>query len=378
MGGYLDETNFKNFHNLPQKIRDRELMLKGEWPNNECNYCKRIEDAGGVSERTGYINNIDMVPPELETDPTATHVTPRILEIYFSNLCNQSCVYCSPMFSSVIEHEIKKFGPISERYNLHGKWSAKPLYNQWKGEFWEWMEENAHHLYDFQVLGGEPMFQPEFNECLDFFERTENPNLNWKVFSNLKHDTKQFKVKMDKIVSLLERNKIRRFEVVCSIDCWDEEQEYARNGMSLKNWEDNFNILLSIPQISVFIQSTLSPITLPTAYKLTDKIVEWNKIKHIRQGWNVVAHPTFLDPSIFGHYLTEYTDKLMASAESLDNTYVNYLEGFAVQIKSSPVNHEQMTELRNYLDELDVRRKQDWRSIYPWMDEIFIKELGPK
>jgi organic radical activating enzyme len=378
MGGYLDETNFKNFHNLPLKIRDRELMLKGEWPNNECNYCKRIEDAGGVSERTGYINNIDMVPPELETDPTATHVTPRILEIYFSNLCNQSCVYCSPMFSSVIEHEIKKFGPISERYNLHGRWAAKPLYEQWKREFWEWMEENAQHLYDFQVLGGEPMFQPEFQECLDFFETHDNPNLNWKVFSNLKHNTQQFETKMNKIVSLIQRNKIRRFEIVCSIDCWDEEQEYARNGMTLRNWEDNFNILLNIPEISVFIQSTLSPITLPTAYKLTDKIVEWNKTKHIRQGWNVVAHPTFLDPSVFGDYLTEYTDKLVESASKLDNSYVNYLEGFAVQIKSSAVNKEQMAELRNYLDELDVRRNQNWRSIYPWMDKIFIKELDSK
>jgi len=135
---------------------------------------------------------------------------------------------------------------------------------------------------------------------------------------------------------------------------------------------------LSIPEISVFVQSTLSPITLPTAYKLTDKIVEWNKIKHIRQGWNVVAHPTFLDPSVFGHYLTEYTDKLVDSASRLDNSYVNYLEGFAVQIKSSEVNKEQMKELRDYLDELDVRRKQNWRGIYPWMDEIFIKELGPK
>jgi len=378
MGGYLDETNFKNFHNLPLKIRDRELMLKGEWPNNECNYCKRIEDAGGVSERTGYINDLDMVPPELETDPTATHVTPRILEIYFSNLCNQSCVYCSPMFSSVIEHEIKKFGPISKRYNLHGNWSAKPLYEQWKREFWEWMHENSMHLYDFQVLGGEPLFQPEFQECLDFFETHNNPNLNWKVFSNLKHNTQQFEVKMNKIVDLIKQKKIRRFEIVCSIDCWDEEQEYARNGMSLKNWEDNFNILLNIPEISILVQSTLSPITLPTAYKLTDKIVEWNKIKHIKQGWNVVAQPTFLDPSVFGDYLTEYTDKLVDSASRLDNSYVNYLEGFAVQIKSSPVNKEQMKELRDYLDELDIRRKQNWRGIYSWMDEIFIKELGPK
>ena len=194
-GGYLDTVDFKDFHNTPAKIRDRELMLKGEWPNNDCNYCKRIEDAGGISERTGYIKNLKQSPPELEIDPTATRVTPTILEIYFTNVCNQSCVYCSPMFSSVIEHEVKKFGPISDRYFLDGTWSTHPLYDKWKKEFWEWMHDNSTVLLDFQVLGGEPMFQAEFTECLEFFETHNNPKLNWKMFSNLKHDNKQFKKK---------------------------------------------------------------------------------------------------------------------------------------------------------------------------------------
>jgi len=380
-GGRLDEWNFKNFHNLPEKIRDRELMLDGKWPENECNYCKRIEDAGGISERSGYINTLDMVPPELELDPTATTVTPRILEIYFSNVCNQSCVYCSPMFSSVIEQELKKFGPLSNRYFLDGNWSPHPLYNQWKKEFWEWMHENSTHLYDFQVLGGEPMFQPEFNECLDFFETHSNPRLNWKMFSNLKHDTKQFKKKIEKIAELVRTSKIDRFELVCSIDCWGPEQEYARNGMTLENWEENFEYVLGIPEIRIFIQSTISPITLPTAYQLVDKIIKWNERKPVHQGWNVVANPPFLDPSIFGHYMTEYVDKLIESAEKLKRPHfpdISYLEGFGVQIKNAKVNLEMLKELRDYLDELDIRRNQNWRSIYPWMDEIFIKELGPK
>jgi hypothetical protein len=381
MGGHLNETNFKQFHNTPEKLRDRKLMLEGKWPENECNYCKRIEDAGGVSERNGYINDLDMVPPELETDPTAINVTPRILEIYFNNICNQSCVYCSPMFSSVIENEIRKHGPISDRYYLDGTWGENPLYQKWKKEFWEWMDENSTHLYDFQVLGGEPMFQPEFNECLDFFETHDNPNMNWKMFSNLKHDHEQFKTKINKMASLVQRNKLRKIEIVCSIDCWDEEAEYSRNGMSLTNWEENFEYLLSIPEIHIFIQSTISPITLPTAYKLVDKIVKWNERKPVHQGWNVVANPPFLDPSVFGHYMTEYVDELVASAENLKRPHfpdISYLEGFGVQIKNAPVNLEMMRELRDYLDVLDKRRNQNWRNIYPWMDEIFTKELGPK
>ena len=153
--------------------------------------------------------------------------------------------------------------------------------------------------------------------------------------------------------------------------------------MTLENWEENFNVLLHTPEINIFIQSTISSITAPTAYQLVDKVVEWNKIKIVRQGWNVVANPPFLDPSIFGHYLSDYMDKLYQSSQAIRNIGywtpdISYLDGFIMQIKSANVNLEMMKELRNFLDELDRRRNQNWRSIYPWMDEIFIKELGPK
>jgi hypothetical protein len=183
----LNEIDFKDFHNHPGKVQDREKMLDGQWPGNGCEYCKRIEDAGGNSERTAYINDADYCPPELEDNPFATKVTPRILEVYFTNLCNQACVYCSPLFSSVIEQEIKKYGPLETEYDLEGSFKPKENYLELKDKFWEWMEEHSTELYDFQILGGEPLYQPEFEECLEYFERTSHPNLNWKIFSNLKH-----------------------------------------------------------------------------------------------------------------------------------------------------------------------------------------------
>lgn len=380
----LDEIDFKDFHNHPGKIADRKLMLEGKWPDNACHYCKRIEDAGGISERTGFINGLrDKLPPEMEEDPTALYVTPRILEIYFSNLCNQGCTYCSPMFSSVIQQEVKRYEQIhgesiSGRYGWDNKWQVNPNYEKLKGEFWKWMDENSTHLRDFQVLGGEPLFQPEFEECLSFFERTENPDLNWKMFSNLKHDTEKFRVKMERMADLLRKGKLRRIEIVCSIDCWGPEAEYARHGMKLDNWEDNFNILLSIPEMSISMQSTISSITLPTAYQLTEKVTEWNKIRDVNQGWNTVANPPYMDPSIFGHYMTEYVDRLLAAASDKPS----YLDGFATQIKNAPVNRPMLKELRNFLDKIDKSRGQNWRAIYPWMDKIFIKELdnqvGPR
>jgi hypothetical protein len=47
----IDPNNFENFHNLPDKIAARNLMQQGHWPSAGCEYCKNVEDAGGVSDR---------------------------------------------------------------------------------------------------------------------------------------------------------------------------------------------------------------------------------------------------------------------------------------------------------------------------------------
>ena len=79
----VDWHRFDNFHNLPKKLNDRRLMLNGEWPQGGCEYCKNIEDAGGVSDRISHLDIPNLTPIELETDLTAINVTPKILEIYF-------------------------------------------------------------------------------------------------------------------------------------------------------------------------------------------------------------------------------------------------------------------------------------------------------
>ena len=90
----LDVDNFDQFHNLPKKIADRKLMLEGKWPGGGCEYCKNIEDSGHKSDRHLHLTMPDQVPPELEYDLTAVEVTPQIVEIYFDNVCNMSCLYC--------------------------------------------------------------------------------------------------------------------------------------------------------------------------------------------------------------------------------------------------------------------------------------------
>ena len=91
------------FHNTSEKIKERELMLEGKWPGRGCEYCRNIEEAGGMSDRLRELQGLvdeNFIPKELIADPFATVVTPTMLEVYFSNLCNMTCLYCGPDLST--------------------------------------------------------------------------------------------------------------------------------------------------------------------------------------------------------------------------------------------------------------------------------------
>ncbi len=371
--GWDVSQHMQDFHNHPGKIGDREKMLNGEWPGNGCEYCKKIEDAGGVSERTGYINDLLLSPKELSLNPTATNVTPRILEVYFTNVCNQKCVYCSPFFSSLIQNEIDKHGPLESEYDLDG-FHGRDDYEKLKSDFWVWMEKNSTELYQFQILGGEPLYQPEFTECLNYLESKEHPKMNWKIFSNLKHEPKKFKEKIERINELIKSKKLKSFEIVCSQDCWGPQAEFSRYGMDLEEWEINFNTLLTSPFVSVSIHSTITPVTLPTMAEFYQKIMKWNKIKTIGFGWNTVANPTFMNPEILGHHAESFFNELLSTIP--DNEHrKSYLEGFKTQVTTHPVDPIRLKRLYNYLNKIDERRGTDWKSLYPWLVDICENEI---
>lgn len=366
--GWDVSEDIQNFHNHPGKIEDRKKMLAGEWPGNGCEYCKSIEDAGGASERTTYINDSLLAPKELLSNPQETNVTPRILEVYFTNVCNQKCVYCSPFFSSLIQNEIEKFGPIEAEYDLMG-FKGREGYSERKEEFWKWMDKHSTDLYHFQILGGEPMYQEEFEECLTFFEARQHPNTNWKIFSNLKHDPEQFKKKIDRISTLIENNKLESFEIVCSMDCWGPEAEFTRFGMDLKEWETNFMTLLNSPHVQVSVHSTITPLTLPTMAEFYGKFHEWSKIKTINYGWNIVVTPSFMDPCIIGNYAEKYFDDLLNEVPIQDHRR-NYLDGFKQKVVKHEIDPIRLRKLWDYLDKIDIRRGTDWKSLYPWLYDI--------
>lgn len=365
---FLDNMRFEDFNRHPKLVEERNRMKNNQWPTSSCNYCKRIEDVGSTSERQVFTKNPMWTPHEVNEANgfIPDEVTPRIMEVYFQNACNLACTYCSPIFSSRIENEIKKFGPISNRYGLDNKRNINKNYNQRKEEFWEYMYKHSHKISYFHILGGEPFYQSEFEECLDFLQSKDHPDLVVKVFSNLSHTPRKFEQKISLIRDLIAQNRLKGFEIVCSIDAWGEEQKIARYGINLEQWKRNFDILVNEPHITLSVHSTICPLTLPTAYQLTEMVNEARKIKDsITQSYNIIADPVFLDPCIFGKYMQDDFNKLIKVIPTDAKDTLDVVIGFRDKVVSSTPDKNLLLEFYNYMEEISKRRNLNWRDTFP-------------
>jgi len=382
---YLTVDTFKNFHNTPQKIKDREIMLSGNWPKGRgCEYCADIEKVGGVSDRLMMNSIPNLYPDELLENSSLTNVNPTILEVYFDNVCNMACTYCMDGLSSRIENENKKFGSFDSNgvviENLD-KNKKVDNYNLVKKEFWQWMEENSLSLKRFHFLGGEPFFQDDFDDVIDFFENNPNKNLEFNIVSNLSILPKKFKQRFDKIKELKEQGAIKRFDLTASIDCWNEAQVYARHGLNLEWFEENINYILEQDDwVRLNIHHTVSILTIVDMPDLYKKINNWRKKKDVYTYMCLVSyispHCEYLHPNIFGYqtWKESFEDviKLEYQAKELyDNKWdfdneINAIKGFMKVLEVNKTNNlEKINKMEVYLNELDRRRNTNWKEIFP-------------
>lgn len=362
-------TDEFDFHNTESKINDRMKMLKGEWPDSGCEYCIAIEKAGGQSDRLTNLklNGLDY-PPELDVDSNSVRVTPRILEVYFDNTCNLKCLYCTPYYSSLWDAENIKFG--DQAFVKDKNLQANKL------KIFEYLKNNSKHLTVFNFLGGEPLFQQEFIECLDLFEKYPAPNLKLQIFSNLNIKRDRLEFIIEKINKLIEQNCLLEFEITASLDCWGQPQEYVRYPLKLSEWEKNFIFLLEKPWINLIIGSTITPLTIKTFPDLLEKINNWSKVRKVYHYQNSVNWPSHQFINIFGNIFEEdFKKALSLKPENTPEEIIskNYLQGIAKESGSILPNVQKIVELYNFLNLMDSRRNTNWKKTFPWLVQEFSK-----
>jgi len=364
---------FDSFHNTPKKLSARQTMLDGQWPQAGCEYCQKIEEAGGSSDRQFHIAIPNMAPPELENNPTAVEVTPTILEVYFDNVCNMSCIYCWDGFSSKIQQENVKFGRFEKNGVVIENFSKKV--DDLAGltdQLWLWMEVNGQTLKRFHVLGGEPFYQQQFDKCLEFFDKNPHPNLEFNVVSNLMITTPRLTALIDKIKTLVSTHKLKRFDLTASIDCFGAEQEYVRYGLDLTQWRKNFEYVASQKWITLNINQTLSGLTIKTTPSLLQFVNTLRANREIGHYFSttVMTHEC-LHPEIFGSNF--FDNDFKAIFDNMpDNTWQQkearkYMQGIQSQLNSKSKDQKKINQLTVLLDETDRRRNLNWKTTFPWL-----------
>lgn len=368
---------FDNFHNIPKKIADRNLMLKGEWPQGGCEYCKVIEDAGGWSDRQHNLEIRGLTPPELDVNPTAVEVTPRIVEIFAQNTCNLACIYCNGNLSSKIEQENLKHGdfnqsgvqiPVVQIPTI----AAAEYFERWIA----WLDKNINQLVRLHLLGGETFLQHNLmNRVLDIIEKNPNPKLQFCVFSNLNVPDKYWNLYIDRIKDLQLRGHIQYFDLTASIDCWGPEQEYVRSGLNLEKFEQRFAWASEQGDwLRLNANQTVTAMTMRTMPGLIRKIDQYSKTKHIGHYFQFITGPyKFQHPQTYSYdFWSDTFDEIYSAMPRHTEAQIEAvprMQGLQAQLQQfTQHNYKDIKKLHVFLDEIDRRRGSSWRELFSYLD----------
>jgi organic radical activating enzyme len=378
----VDPEDFDNFHDMDVWVNDRQQMLEGKWPAG-CAYCSVPEKAGIISERIIHNDMDHIIPGSFHTDPLSTKGDINTLELFFSNLCNMSCIYCLPKFSSRWQSELEQHGPIpGTRLQQYRK---TPGYdsNQAIQKLWPWLEKNINRLKELHVLGGEPFLTRETSLLLDFIENHPNRKLNLTLVSNLNVPEKQLNLTASRLQNLVMDKKLASVKINASIDGFDKGIEFQRYGLDLGLFEKNMQQLLAMPALKLSIAYTATCLSIHSMPSLMEKIGEWQRKKKIGfSGGRVITTDTHID------FLDLDTLPRQVYLPVLERMYqmiqTHNLLGITARLQvirstcektCGDGNVEKMQQLKNYLDVLSERRNTDWKQYYPWLVEIFDEHL---
>ena len=373
-----------DFHNTPGALAARTKMLNGEWPEKGCQHCRKIEEAGGISDRVAANSfardHLRFSPPELELNNREVVFRPTQLEVYFNNICNQACLYCFPKYSSKVEalYRQNKIEFWQAMYDPNYVQQGKQNYEKMKQKFWCWMEENARTLKRYSVLGGEPFYQDEIFENIEFFKNHKCPELEVWIFSNFNVDNIRVRKILEELKFLLDNKCVKSIALKLSVDSWGPSEEYVRRGSSNIVWKQNFDMLVEeFSQIHINLLSTLCNLTIKSCKDLALLFTRSGagRIPGNFHGFSIAGGFPHLDIGIFPRgFFDEDFDSLIDIYRDFP-AQRDKLISYKKLANNTPYNPQQILKLKQYLDLVDERRgEMNWKKTFTWLEKFSTKD----
>jgi hypothetical protein len=202
----------------------RDIFRKGETPK-ECKNCTNSEATGGESKRRLTPYKLENIYGNINWESDQVDNQIGFLGGHLGNLCNLKCRICSPVYSSKIAVEVSKYGNTIEEKNKAYQLLQDSNWAKNYQTFWTTLKEYTPQLYNFEILGGEPLMWPENLNFMQYLIDTGQSKR--AIFEFITNGT-QYPAILD------QASEFRRLTITISIDNTGPRFEYERSGA---NWE---------------------------------------------------------------------------------------------------------------------------------------------
>lgn len=312
------KENVSALHNTNQKKRMRKDMLEGKIIP-ECEYCNRIERSSTKSFSDRIFKSKDnwakKYIDEIINSPWDYNVFPSYFEVSFSSVCNSSCIYCSPTFSTGWVKEIEKYGGYPTSISSRDFDDSPPPeymgkeYNPYIEAFWKWWPDLYKNLDVFRITGGEPLLSKDTFKIFDYIIENPRPDLQLIINSNFCINPKIFNKFIDKYKQIAKNQK--QIEVFTSCEAKGKKAEYIRPGLNYEEWLNNCRrYLLEIPNGILHFMCTYNILSISSFKDFLEDILKLKREFRMRVYIDIpfLMNPPYLQANIISRDFIPYIE----------------------------------------------------------------------
>lgn len=251
------------------------------------------------------------------------------IELYFDNLCNHMCSYCSPKLSSVWEESVRTHGifnnisktSITNQSMLEHESVAT---DHWLNQIQNYINQQPDSSINVKICGGEPLMQVK---NLQKFLELDNKKINkLSINTNLNPPSNRF------LIWMLENFPKNKLHFHVSLDATMNFNSVSRAGFDQDRFMANL-YLLKTHNIKFSFAAVVSVLTIFDV----DNFNHWIVTNQYQILYNQLYNPDCLNPV----YLPEeFKQKIIDTSKNLPD--------LARQILSSPPASLGMVDLKLY------------------------------
>jgi len=330
----------------------KQEFLEGGQPAS-CKACWDLEDAGMRSVRQNLMSG----RPEHTIDKfnLESEYNLEYLEFRASNLCNFSCVICSPESSTQLGKAVTKH-PILLNY-----FSPDRGLDEITDPNWQQIKSVIRNIKQITLAGGEPMLIKHYYQLLDHL--IETGQSKQVLLSMTTNGSVLNPTLLDKF------NQFKTTRITVSIDGVGKRAEYQRYGTDWEVVKQNCITFAKTPGVDLVINTAISAYTVLGFSDFADFMIElYNTNDSVRwTGTPVFGHPeiqyTMLNPKLREKALVELNSAKEKLTQHNFSFMIPQIAGVIEQLSKTD-NYGDFSKFITFTDDIDKVQKIKFKDAF--------------